>query len=122
MASTVDEGKLIGTRCVVDNELVALFVLLLVRDDCVAEAEGLEESFQVGIVFVIAVLDLLPVLRVFKVHVSHSSRVFKRRGIVRTILDGASREAFEFHNILSQSSSLVTKDVVNHTELFIQVG
>ena len=67
------------------------------------------------------ILNMLVVFWVFKIDIRDTRRVFFRFRIFSAILKVANGETFEFHHILSKSASLVAKDVVHHSKLFIQV-
>ena len=68
-----------------------------------------------------SILYVLVKVWILKVYICYTWWVLFFCWIVRSIFVRSRRESFEFHHVLGQSSSLVTKDIVHHTKLFIQV-
>lgn len=98
-----------------------MLVFLDVRDDSVAETESLKEGLKICIVLVVGVLDVSGEFGVIKVDIRYTGWILKGLGIITAVLISTSREAFKLHYILGKCASLVTEDVMNHTQLLIQV-
>ena len=121
MPGAIDKGQLIWTGSVVNNVLDSFLCLLDVSDDGVAETESFMELLQLEIILMISILDVIFEFRVLKVDISYTRWVLKWLRIIFAILEGTCRESFELHDILCQSTCLIAKDIVYHTQLFIEV-
>lgn len=60
--------------------------------------------------------------RIFKAHISYTWRILSFVfGILDAIRNISYRKHFELHYVLSESSSFVTEDIVNHSKFFIEI-
>ena len=85
------------------------------------KAQCLKEVFEVQMVLMVGVLDVLVIIRVFKVYICDTGRVVEGGRIIFTILIRTCTEAFEFHHVLGERASFVTEYVMNHAELFVEI-
>ena len=67
------------------------------------------------------IIKLFLKLRILKVNICDSWSVYHILWLVNTELIFTYREFLELHNVLRQGTSLVTKYVMNHSKLLIQV-
>lgn len=68
------------------------------------------------------VVQVLPQVRILKVHISDSKSVRVRLGVGLAIRYASSCEFLELHNILGECARLVREDVVDHAELLVEVA
>ena len=66
------------------------------------------------------ILELIVALRVVKVHICDTGCVLNANWSVHTKLKFACRELLELHHVLSQCTSLVAKDVIDHAKLLVK--
>ena len=88
------------------------------------ETQSFEELLEFVVVPMTFVFDMLVEFLVIEVNIGDSGRVLYIRqltGVRMAILVLASGEPFELHDVLGQGARLITKDVVHHAKLFIQV-
>jgi hypothetical protein len=69
-----------------------------------------------------AVIQVIKSGIIFKIDVGHSKGVFSTRGVLFSVAYWPGTEPFEFHDILSQSASFVREDIVDHSELVIEIA
>ena len=121
MAGSIDQGQLVGTRGVVGDILVALLVNFHVCDDRVAQAERLVEAFQVLVVLVVGIFDVIVEIGVLKVHVCDARGIVERLRIIFAVFEAARGETLELHDILRQGAGLIAEYVVDHSKLLVQI-
>lgn len=88
------------------------------------------EVFQVLVVLVVWILNVLVEFWVLKVDIGDTIRVHFRFGRFLSrckqyglsVLMQANRKTLEFHHVLSQSARFVTKYVVDHAKLLVEIG
>ena len=69
MPGAIDQCELVGTRGVVLDVWLTIFICLDLCDHRMTEAKGLEEALENGVVFMFIVTDVLVVLFILKVNV-----------------------------------------------------
>ena len=121
MPSTVDQGQLIWTGGVVGYVLFTFLCFLNVSNDGMTESESFVEPLQLLIILMIWILDVILEFRVLEIDIGNTWWILKWLRIIYTILELTSRETFELHDVLCESASFIAKDIVHHTQLFIQV-
>jgi hypothetical protein len=99
-----------------------MLIHLYLCDHRVAEAKGLEETFENSIIFVFFVVDVLVILCILKIDIGDARGILDGRWVFAAILIKARREPFELHNVLGQCACFVTENVVYHAQFFVQVG
>ena len=115
---SVHECKFIWGGCVVE-----LLTFLFLNDDCVAEGQVDEHTFDhvvVGVFFVTHVLFEEVVSEVEVSYVSLSSVLAV--ALVRAVGELANAHFLEVHLVASERTSFIRKDVVNQAKLLIEVS
>ena len=115
MSSTIHESELIWTRGVIDDVLLALLSLLVVRDDCMAESQSFMESLQVLAILMASIVHVVIELLIFKVDIGYTRWVLVRLWIILSIFKLTSGESLELHDILGERASLITENIMDHT-------
>ena len=72
-------------------------------------------------ILVLFILHMLFEAWILEVDISYTRRVLARCRIIAAVFIISSGEALELHYVLRKRTSLVTEDIVHHTQLFIQV-
>ena len=78
------------------------------------QAQSFEEFFEVFVVLMTRIFDMLVVFRVIEVDIGDTRWVLFGLRILCPILKFANGKAFKLHHILSQRACLVTEYVVHH--------
>ena len=95
-------------------------ICLLVRNDRVSQAKCLDKTLNIRIVLMCNILYVPIKLFIFKVDIRDAQRIlYLLLWLVLTVGEIVNRELLKLHNVLSERTCLVTKDLLDHSELFI---
>lgn len=79
-----------------------------------AQAQGLQESLQALMILALWIFKLLVHLWIIKINVSNTVSILYVLWLVDPIFLGTNRKLLKLHNVLGESASLVTENIVNH--------
>jgi len=66
------------------------------------------------------ILKLFEKLRIFKIDICYARLIFYWARLICAELILANGELLELHNVLCECAGLVTEDVLDHAEFFVQ--
>ena len=87
-----------------------------------ANAKTLNEFVNKLVLRVRGIIKLLPEVVILKINVRDARRILNQFGIRFAISLAASSKLLELHNVLGECTSLVTENVRNHAQFFVQIG
>ena len=86
MACSIDQSQLIRTRCIIGDIIISLLITFHICDDCVTQAKRFMEAFQVLVILVIYISDVLVEIRVLKIYIRHTRGIVEWLRIIFAVL------------------------------------
>lgn len=66
-------------------------------------------------ILTLRILKLFVHLRVVKINISNTISILYVLWLIDPVFLGANRKLLKLHNVLGESASLITEDIVNHS-------
>ena len=85
-----------------------------------AQSKSFNEVFDVGVIRMTRIFELLVEFWIIEVHVGDTWSVLDFLRCITAKLEFSRGELLEFHNVLGQRTRLVTKNVIDHSKLFVK--